>query len=145
MEKAQRYGAGSGVKSRLEQVQVRLVPAALGHPVQVKLSTHEKGVLLKAAAEHTPDGFLSAFLRDLALESAEHLHDQALAKVGPDMAAKWVIEHAAAECSMLPGEFMRFIALEAIGYTRATEMTSVARRALLEKRMLEDKPEHSGQ
>lgn len=143
--KGQRYGAGGGVKARAEQVQVRLVPAALGHPVQVKLSVHEKTVLLQAASEHTPDGFLSAFLRDLALSAAEHLHDQALAQVGPDMAARWVIEHAAAECSMLPGEFMRFIALEAIGYTRATVMADVARRALLSKELMLEKPEVSGQ
>jgi hypothetical protein len=135
--KQQRYGAE--VRARTEQVQVRLMPAALGPPAQVKLSHEEKARLIEAAAEHTPEGFLSAFLRDLALEAASHLHEKALATVGPDHAARWVIETAAAECAMLPGEFMRFIALESIGYTRASELVLAARKALADGVLQQDK------
>lgn len=126
---AKRYGTG-GVKSRGQQVQVRLVSQTLGHPVQVKLSENEKEALLKAAQEHTPEGHLSTFLRDLALEAASHLHQKALEHVGVDLAARWVIEHAATECAMLPGEYMRFVALEAIGYTQATEIVARAKLVL---------------
>jgi uncharacterized protein (DUF1778 family) len=133
-----RYGAG-GAKARAEQVQVRLVPAIVGHPVQVKLSTDEKAALLAAAAEHTHEGQLSSFLRDIAVEAASHLHARALVEAPADKVSQWVVEMAASECSMLPGEFMRFVALEAIGYTHGLEVATRARAAIEDKVLLADK------
>jgi hypothetical protein len=138
---ANRYGAAGGAKAREAQVQVRLMPAAVGAPVQVKLSHDEKAALLAAAKEHTLEGKLSSFLRDLSIEAASHLHAQALAEAPADKVSWWVVEHAAAECSMLPGEFMRYVALEAIGYTQGTKMIQRAQGALEKKLLLLERPE----
>lgn len=126
-----RYGAG--VKTRLEQIQVRLLPSVLGHPIQVKLTPSEREALQAAADEHTEEGQLSVFLRDLALVSASHLYQRATEEAPADRQTAWVIETAAVEMAMLPGEFMRWVALEAIGYTKGVQIGSTAKDALAGK------------
>lgn len=131
------YGV-HGTKTRKEQVQVRLVPSALGRSIQVTLTGAERQALEQAAKDHTPGGLLSPFLRDLAANTASHLHARALEEVPADLRVQWVIETAAGELAMLPGEYMRWIALEAIGYTNALQQAQAARQTLKNRVLCKD-------
>ena len=131
-DKDARYGAGAGsTQRRNEQVQVRLVSAALGAPVQVKLSSAEKIALIQAAAEHTDHKHLSTFLRDLAVAACSHLHERALAEVSADRTVQYTINLAATECGLLPGEFLRTVAVEAVGFTNCVNIALAARGVLV--------------
>jgi hypothetical protein len=102
--------------------------------VQVTFTEDERKAVFRATLEFgTP---LSTFLRDLAVEAGSHLHERAAQEAPADRRVQWVVEQGAAECSMRPGEFMRFLALEAVGYTRGVELAMAARQALAARKKL---------
>jgi hypothetical protein len=124
-----RYGQISGLTKREAQVQLRLVSSALGSPLQVKLTQDEYDAVRVAAREHVQSGAMSTFIRELGVAAAAYLHEEAASQPA-DLQKKWVVEKAAEDCACLPGEFLRMVVLESIGYTKLCEVTTAAKRVL---------------
>lgn len=109
-------------------VRVRLVPAHLGHAVQVKLAIAEREALLVAMREKGY-GELSTFIRTLGVAAGVQYHQRAAAQAAGDTFPRQVIEWAAEAAHMNVGEWMRTVALAAIGFSPLCEHLTEARKA----------------
>jgi hypothetical protein len=94
-------------------VRVRLVPSHLGNATQVKLTEDEYEAIVKGAQELRLE--LSTFLRELGVAAAQDHHAQAARDVTGDLFKLTVIERAADEAHMTVSEWLRVIAVHALG------------------------------
>ena len=123
-----RYSAKHPLRS--EAIQVRLVSASLDGPTQIRMTPDERKALELAAQKYSTNGHLSSFFREVGVAAAAQWHAQALEEVSSEYTVRHTIELAAAESNMLVGEWLRTVALEAIGFGRLTECCLTAREAL---------------
>jgi hypothetical protein len=108
-------------------IRVRLVPSNLGHATQVKVTPEERAALVKAASSVKYD--LSTFIRAVGVAAAQEHHVRAVATVAGELWQKQAIDLAAADAHMNAGEWMRVVALSAIGFTSLGAQLDYARAA----------------
>lgn len=111
---------------RTEHIRVRLVPADFGHAIEVTLSTKERRALEKAAGRLGAGTRLSTFIRTLGAYGAAQMK----AKGEPEVRLASQIEAAADACNMSVGEWLRVIALTAVGATPLIEHLDAASHAV---------------
>lgn len=114
---------------RDDQVRVRLMPAHLGHTMQVRVTSEEKAAIAQAA--HKRGLGLGPLLRGLGMEAGKRHYARAAKELeDPDLIAVTVIERASEDAQMNVGEWLRVVCLCAIGYSALGEHIANAAAAL---------------
>lgn len=93
---------------RTEHIRLRLKPAAEGTPIEIVLSKQERSALEKAIETTGYQRGLSTFLRECAVRAARDYRQ-------PDSSPADVIEAAASAACQGVGEWIRTVALAAVG------------------------------